>query len=213
MIKLIAFDLDGVLVDSSEMHFTALNMALESVDPKMVITESENMSTYDDKTTSEKLRLLKENKGLSEDKHNEIWKRKQEKTLELVNKISVDEKKVNIFNKLKDRGYMIHVCSNSVKNTVRKILSRKGLMPFIDQIYANDDVKNPKPHPEIYLKSMVYAGVKPSEVLVIEDSYVGIRAAVDSGAHIFLVENEGCVTLSEILNIIESINNQEEQDD
>lgn len=210
MIKLIAFDLDGVLVDSSKMHFTALNMALESVDPKMVITESENISTYDDKTTSEKLRLLKEYKGLSEDKHNEVWKRKQEKTLELVNKIGIDEKKVNVFNKLKNRGYKIHVCSNSVKNTVRKILSRKGLMPFIDQIYANEDVKNPKPHPEIYLKSMVCAGVRPSEMLAVEDSYTGVRAAVDSGAHVFSVKNEECVTLSRILNTIESINSQEE---
>ena len=33
MIKLIAFDLDGVLVDARELHYLALNMALEDILP------------------------------------------------------------------------------------------------------------------------------------------------------------------------------------
>jgi beta-phosphoglucomutase-like phosphatase (HAD superfamily) len=35
-IKLIVFDLDGVLVDSRELHYEALNRALASIDPKYV---------------------------------------------------------------------------------------------------------------------------------------------------------------------------------
>ena len=39
MIKLIIFDLDGVLVDAKEIHYQALNKALSNIDKKYVITE------------------------------------------------------------------------------------------------------------------------------------------------------------------------------
>ena len=47
MIKLIIFDLDGVLVDAKELHYESLNLALESVDAKYVIGREEHLSTYD----------------------------------------------------------------------------------------------------------------------------------------------------------------------
>jgi beta-phosphoglucomutase-like phosphatase (HAD superfamily) len=37
MIKLIIFDLDGVLVDAKKIHFDALNCALAEVDNKFII--------------------------------------------------------------------------------------------------------------------------------------------------------------------------------
>lgn len=44
------------------------------------------------------------------------------------------------------------------------------------------DVKQGKPSPEIYLKTMETLEVKPEEVLIFEDSPVGFQAAKDSGA-------------------------------
>ena len=38
MKKLIIFDLDGVLYDSKQYHFDALNMALSEVDEKFIIS-------------------------------------------------------------------------------------------------------------------------------------------------------------------------------
>jgi len=60
MIKLIIFDLDGVLVDARELHYEALNKALLSIDKKYVIDRDEHLSTYDGLTTTKKLRLDKE---------------------------------------------------------------------------------------------------------------------------------------------------------
>ena len=60
MSGLIIFDLDGVLIDSKTMHFTALNLALESIDPKYVITRTDHLALYDGLPTAEKLDLLTE---------------------------------------------------------------------------------------------------------------------------------------------------------
>lgn len=42
--KLVIFDLDGVLLDSREIHYEALNRALELVGPEFVISQEEHLS-------------------------------------------------------------------------------------------------------------------------------------------------------------------------
>ena len=61
MIKVIIFDLDGVLVDARELHYEALNRALDLYG--CTITRDEHLSTYDGLPTKKKLTLLTENKG------------------------------------------------------------------------------------------------------------------------------------------------------
>ena len=58
MIKLIIFDLDGVLVDARELHYEALNKALLSLDAKYVIKRDEHLSSYDGLPTTKKLEKL-----------------------------------------------------------------------------------------------------------------------------------------------------------
>ena len=48
MIKAIIFDLDGVLIESKDLHFLALNKALNKIDKKFQITFDEHLSKYDE---------------------------------------------------------------------------------------------------------------------------------------------------------------------
>ena len=70
MIKLIIFDLDGVLIDSRELHYHALNQALEQVHAQYIINKEEHLSLYDGLSTTRKLQLLSNHKGL-DSKHYE----------------------------------------------------------------------------------------------------------------------------------------------
>ena len=47
MISLIIFDLDGVLTDSRELHYQALNEALIMKSENYAISREEHLSTYD----------------------------------------------------------------------------------------------------------------------------------------------------------------------
>ena len=84
MVKLIVFDLDGVLVDARELHYQALNMALKDIDDSFVIERDEHLSTYDGLSTTKKLQMLSERKGLPEKFHHTVWKTKQQKTIEII---------------------------------------------------------------------------------------------------------------------------------
>ena len=81
MIELIIFDLDGVLIDSRELHYRSLNSVLFNHYPKYKISKEEHLSTYDGLPTTQKLKLLTKNKGLPESLYDDIWERKQRATI------------------------------------------------------------------------------------------------------------------------------------
>ena len=62
MLKLIVFDLDGVLVETKQIHYDAFNKALCDVDPKYKISYDEHLSKYDGLSTHKKLELLSREK-------------------------------------------------------------------------------------------------------------------------------------------------------
>ena len=86
-------------------------------------------------------------------------------------------------------GYKLAVCSNSIRKTVLTVLSKLGIIEFFDLILSNEDVKNSKPHPEIYWKAISMVGCLPEETLIIEDSPYGLLAASRSKSHVLRVKS------------------------
>lgn len=181
MIKLVLFDLDGVLVDTKRIHFEALNKALGD----RAITEEEHLLRYDGLTTNQKLHLM----GFSDDEKIKINSKKQKITYQKLDGIEENEKIQNLFYRLQEEGYDVAVCSNAVKRTVVKCLSKVGISGVCSFYLSANDVDNNKPHPEIYWKAMSIAGVLPEETVIIEDSPVGLTAAARSGANVIRVDS------------------------
>jgi HAD superfamily hydrolase (TIGR01509 family) len=206
MIKLVIFDMDGVLINARELHYEALNLALKTIDKKYIINREEHLSKYDGLPTSKKLNILTEEKELPEKLHSDIWKMKQKKTIELINNLHYDNRMRSILSKLKDDNYIINVASNSISHTIKMMLLKTGLIEYVDNIFSNEDVKNAKPNPEMYLRGMIKAEVSPKETLIIEDSHIGRKAALESGAHLHAVKNPQDVIYEDIINSINKIN-------
>jgi len=208
MIKLIIFDLDGVLVEAKEIHYQTLNEAILEVtnNPLMTISWEEHLSVYDGRKTNEKLAMLTERKNLHEIVHEPIWKAKQQKTLHALANLQQDKRLQSVFADLVARGYKIACCSNSIRRTVLTVLAKLGLIEYIDLIISNEDVLNGKPHPEMYWKAMSTLCVLPDETLIVEDSPPGLLAAARSRANVLRVKNPHEVTIE---NIISKATNQQ----
>ena len=203
MNKLVIFDLDGVLIDSRESHYISLNSALAAVDTMYVITKEEHLSTYDGLPTSQKLKMLTEKKGLPATLHELIWRLKQEETISIFNVLREDTELIGFLKELKSKKYKIAVASNSVRNTVKTVLLRLGLLEFIDYYVSNEDVARNKPFPEMYWKCMTALDALPKDTVIIEDSHIGRQGATDSGAHLVPVENRYDLTQHKINKIIQ----------
>ena len=189
MSKLVIFDLDGVLIDSRELHYDALNDALRKVGEEFVITREEHLSKYDGLNTTKKLKMLTEQKNLPVAVYDQVWKDKQEATFNLVRGFCKEYLLQTIFRQIKARGYKIAVASNSIRETVKLSLLSIGVMDEVDYFVSNEDVSRTKPYPEMYWKCMTALNALPKNTIIVEDSHIGRQGALDSGAHLLAVEN------------------------
>jgi HAD superfamily hydrolase (TIGR01509 family) len=187
--KLVIFDLDGVLIDSRELHYDALNEALRKVGQDFVISREEHLSTYDGLNTTRKLELLSEQKGLDRKYFNQIWQDKQNATFDLIRKLPANNTAKYIIDELKKKGWKVAVASNSIRETIRIALNTIGILGDVDYIVSNEDVKRTKPFPEMYWKCMTALNTLPKNTIIVEDSHIGRQGAIDSGAILYPVEN------------------------
>ena len=210
MIKLVIFDLDGVLVNARELHYDALNEALDSIDKKYIIPRDEHLSTYDGLSTTKKLQMLTAHKGLPAEMHDRVWNLKQKMTMKIIDGFSKDNRIRSILQRLKTEGYAVACATNSIRETAKLQLIRKGFFEYIDFLYSNQDVKNPKPNTEMYLKCMIKSEVNPNETIIVEDSHIGRKAALSSGAYLCAVEDCEDVSYEKIKKVINEANKKEE---
>ena len=196
MIKLIIFDLDGVLVDAKEIHYEALNKALSNVDKKYVINREEHLSTYDGNTSITKLNLLTKNKGLPYELHDTIWEDKQNITIQMIDELEKDERLIKVLKQLKDEGYILACATNSIRDSAKLQLIRRGFLEHLDFVYSN----------QIYLRCIIKAGVNTKETIILEDSELGRAGARQTGAYVLDIEDSNDVTYEKIKTFINEWN-------
>lgn len=202
MKKAIIFDLDGVLVDSKDIHFKALNDAIGLIDNKYKISYEDHLNIYDGLPTKIKLDMLTKKTGLDKVHHQEIWKHKQEITEKTFGQLVADRDLISMLLYIKSYDIVIAVASNSIRKTVVECIDSLGIADLVDLVISNEDVKNPKPHPEMYWKAMSYFGVTPSDTIIFEDSIIGILSATDSGAGLIKIKDRSDLTLDKIKKAI-----------
>jgi HAD superfamily hydrolase (TIGR01509 family) len=196
--RLFIFDLDGVLLDSRELHYESLNLALETIDNKFIIGWDEHLSFYDGLPTTKKLQMLNAKKDLPKCFFDQIWKTKQQATVNLLKKLTMDYDLAGMFEKLKSQGVLIAVASNSIRETIKIALLKLGLLEHVDYFVSNQDVSSYKPFPEMYWKCMIKLGALPRTTVIFEDSHIGRQGAIDSGAFLMPIENRQDLTQGKI---------------
>ena len=147
-------------------------------------------------------KILSERKSLPITEYEKIWTRKQQITNEELDKIEENQKLIQIFKHLKEKNLLIACCSNSIRKTVYKILAQLNIISYFDYLVSNGDVKNAKPHPEMYWKAISALNVNPEDTIIIEDSPTGLLAGERSGAKVCRVKDPTDLTLDKIVNFM-----------
>jgi HAD superfamily hydrolase (TIGR01509 family) len=210
MNKLLIFDLDGVLADTREIHYHALNEALEEIlGKKAIIDRDTHLSQYDGLPTTVKLKKLK----IDPSYHNDIWLSKQDKTEDLIDKqIVTDLSLIRFCKKLEKKGIKLACCSNSIRSTIIRVLEKLGIYEYMHVIVSNEDVINNKPHPEMFWNAMANIGTIPEKTVILEDSHIGRLAAIRSGAILREIQDANCLKNVHIQNeIIDMLKDAEEK--
>lgn len=204
MIKAVIFDLDGVLIDARDWHYQALNRALLLFG--LEIPRDDHIVSYDGLPTKKKLEMLTIERGLPSSLHSFINRMKQVYTMELI----YSQCKPLFYHqyalsRLKKEGIKMAVCSNSIRETLDLMLTRADLQRFFEFTLSNQDVKTPKPDPEIYTKAIERIGLPPDQCMIVEDNQNGIKAAKASGAHLLQVRSPSDVNEATLFNRLKEL--------
>ena len=209
MIKAILFDMDGTLVDS-EHYYTEMSykwvLQYRSIEKRDIyqIVGANMDKTY---------RIMSKLAGLSYDETKKSYDEYFSKHPMNYNDYLFDDVK-DVLPKLCD--YKLAICTLSSRDMLNNFISDNGLNEF-DLLLSDEDVKNPKPSPDIYLKAIERFGVNRDETLVIEDSSTGIKAGKNAGictldrdgSRFFIDQSEADYIfddLHEVLNILNEKN-------
>lgn len=196
MVKCLLFDLDGVLIDACDIHADAFRMALQQV-TGIEMTPEEHERDYNGLSTRAKLAKM----GLPDEVQTKVFLVKQSITWSLLpQRCASSDRLVKTFETLFAKGYKVGCVSNCIRLTVEGVLERLAILPFFDVVISSGHVENPKPAPDMYRLAMERLGVTPEETMIFEDSYIGLQAAVASGAHVHRVSSPNDITAEYVLS-------------
>ena len=181
-LKVILFDMDGVLVFSEPLHFIAWSCLYQSINgqcPSFFKQEAYS-GVSDDFIAFELVRKL----GLT-DLPETLLAKKQRIFLHMLNfsELETPLGRNRFLEECRDR-YQIALVSSSSKREVEAILRREKLGGIFNAVITGDDVSSHKPSPEPYLLVLEKLGIAPEEAVAIEDSASGIAAAEGAGIRV-----------------------------
>ena len=163
MPKAVLFDMDGVLIDSYEAWYCIFNKTLSHFQGRTISREEFNKKVWaqDFHTTSK-----------------EYFKVELKEILAyFITLKEILSKKAKVFPgikrllaKLKKRGIMLAVVTNTNKIIAESILKKLDLFAYFDIIIGGDEVKNGKPEPDMLLLALNKLNLKNSQVIFIGDS-------------------------------------------
>ncbi|WP_028043243.1 HAD family hydrolase [Candidatus Stoquefichus massiliensis] len=181
MLKVIIFDMDGLMVDTEMISFQCFQDLIRSYG--FDFTKEEYMKSYPGRSLQTSLRYIRDHYQLDFDiqEKMQLFKDLEEK---YINKDGVQLKKglLPLLEYVKSHHYQTIIATSSHFDRAIKILGPYHIMPYIDNIVCGPEVQHSKPFPDIFLKACEKLAVHPHEALVLEDSEAGIQAAYD--AHI-----------------------------
>ena len=171
-VKLVIFDLDGVLVDSELLSFRAIEKELGKLG--VVIDIEFFVRNFWGQSFSSAQKSVSEafDYELSEDFVNIYRATLMENFKHNLKAIAHTQ---DVLTQLNTKTA---VATGSSLQRATVSLQVSGLAPFFENtVFSASDLENPKPAPDIFLQVADVFGVQPSDCLVIEDSLSGITAA------------------------------------
>ncbi len=203
MIQAIQFDLDGTLIQPEKLKAQSYAIAVQRLrglpepDPRSV--EAYRATVGVDKEAAS--RFVMHELGLEQHLRplmpqysaSEPWQVLTEMRTTIYDAMVADPQvlrenqwphMVGLLRLAKGSGCRTALATNSERTAVFHVLHALDLESSLDMVLTSEDVRKPKPDPEIYLLAAKRFGLSPEECLVVEDSANGVRAAVAAGTNV-----------------------------
>ena len=187
-LKCVIFDMDGVIIDSEPLHKKAYFETFEFVGADV---NEELYHTFTGSSTLNAFQRLVDHFNLDENPEDLV----REKRRRYVNYFENDpnlhlvEGVEDIIKYFYNKGYTLILASSSAMVNINRVFDRFDLQQYFKAKISGADLKESKPHPEIFEKAAVLGCYPKENCIVIEDSDNGIQAANDAGIFVYGYKN------------------------
>ena len=180
MLKAVIFDMDGVIIDSEPMHIKAYNDMFNEVG---IEVSTQLYESFTGQSTINICKRLCNHFNLSESPETLVaLKRKYYKRFfESDSDLALIDGVLDIIKEYHENELTLVLGSSASMNGINQIFERFDLNKYFSAKFSGADLKQSKPHPEIFIKAANSTGFKREECMVIEDSTNGIEAAKAAG--------------------------------
>lgn len=185
-IKGIVFDLDGVMLDSEALSILVWRDILARYDAHISNEVYESMIGM---ASMPAAKLVIAETGVPMDAE-EILRVHWDMLVEVIEDQAKAEKGlIDLLDAFSDRELPMAVASNSPSQYVHSVLASLKVRDRFLSVICADEITHAKPHPEIYLKAAEAIGIAPEHCLAIEDSPIGLEAALAAGMRCAVIPN------------------------
>lgn len=187
MLKAIIFDCDGVIAESEISLFRHLKKLAEERG-HFGLDEKEHLKFLIGKRGRDLLMHVFGEK-MSEQLIKEIVERRRQDWEDSPEKFVAETSGIRAVCEKLAGKFILAVASTATRKTVEATLKHLGIGRHFKAVMTGNDVKNVKPDPEIYLKTLEKLGLGSGECLAVEDSETGIAAAKKAGIRVVALRN------------------------
>lgn len=175
--KLLIFDFDGTVADTSPMHAAAFSKVLTPLGIAVDYPRIAGMKTLD----AMRQCLNGVAGGLDETELAALVRAKQQCVRQLICQKLLPLPGVDKFLRWARPRYSLAMVTSGSRGTVSLALDKLGYSDWFDPLICADDVEKGKPSPDGFLTALRLTSVLASEALVFEDSEVGFQSAAQAG--------------------------------
>ena len=187
MVKLVIFDLDGVIVDSEVKNKERLYSFLVQYNHDITFADVCKTAGFGNTETR---KYVGEVTGMDADEAYGLYSAFK-KTWQGIKSYGdiVNEDAVELLKWLKVNNYLIALASSSTRKKLNVKLSESETLQYFDYLVSAEEVERGKPDPQMFLKAAEHFNVSPENCVVIEDSPVGIEAGKRAGMTVVARDN------------------------
>lgn len=175
MIKVVIFDMDGVISKTQHFHSETESELLKELG--IHITSQEIINRFAGTPDRLTFKYILDENGIRasvDDLLKRKWKIMKEK---IKNNIHPIKGVIKLINELAANQFLLAVASTSPQKFIEEVLQELDIKEKFQQIVSGDEVRQGKPNPEIFLLTAQKMQFAPANCLVIEDARNGVLAA------------------------------------